>query len=137
MYIAGATTVATIFTAFIASQVCTLSLRQIDGRLQGTSDTNPLNRRWRVILNIGSLKENFRYPSSRNCLSLDEPHHHRYCHRSNTGPDDSSLPVQPQDFLWAKSLLSHTTFVRCRTGQPGILLGPWEWKRILYTSQCR
>lgn len=62
MYIAGTTTVATIFTAFIASQVQALLLRQIDGRLPGTSNTDRLNRCWRVILKIGSLKENFRNP---------------------------------------------------------------------------
>ena len=45
MYIASTTTVATIFTAFIASQIQALLLRQIDVRLPGTSDTDRLNRR--------------------------------------------------------------------------------------------
>jgi hypothetical protein len=63
MYIAGTTTVATILTAFIASQVQALLLRQIDGKLPAISDTDRLNRRWRAILKIGNLKENFRNPA--------------------------------------------------------------------------
>src|SRR5436190_18631596 len=55
MYIAGTTTVATILTAFIASQVQALLLRQIDGKLPAISDTDRLNRRWRAILKIGNL----------------------------------------------------------------------------------
>lgn len=61
-YIAGTATIATIITGFIASQVRALLLRRIDSKLQSISNTDRLNRYWRVTLNIGNLKESFRYP---------------------------------------------------------------------------
>ena len=64
IYVACTTIVATILTAFIASQVRGLLLRQIDGELLSTSNFKSLNRRWRVILKIGGLADSARYPEA-------------------------------------------------------------------------
>ena len=63
-YVACTTTVATIITACIASQVrALLLLHQIDSKIQGTFDVSLLNERWRVILKMGSPKEILRNPA--------------------------------------------------------------------------
>jgi hypothetical protein len=63
IYTTTSAILATIFTAFIASQVRGLLLRQVDGGLQDISRIKSLGRRWRVILKIGSLVESVRYPA--------------------------------------------------------------------------
>src|SRR5271163_4145454 len=66
IYTATTTILATIFTAFIASQVRKLLLRQIDGGLQPWIDASgikSLNRRWRAILRIGGPIERAQYPA--------------------------------------------------------------------------
>src|SRR5262245_25206264 len=62
LYITGTTIVATILTAFIASQVQELLLRKFDVKLQELnrpSDVESLNKLWRAILQTSGFFEKF------------------------------------------------------------------------------
>lgn len=61
IYITVTTILATIFTAFVTSQIQKLLLLQVDSDLEASpSDIERLNRRWRTVLGIGSLTDRAR-----------------------------------------------------------------------------